>query len=223
MVSEVKPAGEKSPEDEALDVYLTGLLAGGASYPVSSEPEVERQPDAVKSALEKGKSGNCSPVKRKVASLIQDSRSQSTAAANEREEQKFLTLKVGELTLATTLSGCSGVVSYPDSVSTLPEQPDWFLGLFQYRGANIAIADAGRLVNHGRSGYRRSLSDQPYLNVLLLKGRKWAVACDDIGEIVQPLNDEICWREQKEKMPWLMGTMAKPSAAIIDMRSLIPI
>jgi len=234
MVSEVKPTKEQSREDEALDLYLTALLAGNSPDSACQEPEQIlslhtnnlEQPETGRSstfdkpAADVRKTGSSLPAENPDPEMDQQQIRQSESQSS---ELKLLTLKVGGLTLTTPLSALCGAISYPGTISTLPEQPDWFLGLFQHNGAKIAIADMGKLVNHGRQNYTRSLSLQPYSTVLLLKGGKWAVTCDEIGEVIRPLNDEIRWREQREKIPWLLGTVISPPAALIDMRSLIPI
>lgn len=235
MGSEVRPQNEQSQQDQALDLYLEGLLTGSAPDKVPPKPdqslahesEKVEQPDSIQPAISPkpegttGKSGRNLPAEKPKAAKTKNSQQKSQLESS-GSELKLLTFKVGNLTFATRLSGISGAISYPENISVLPSQPEWFMGLFQHKGAKIAIADTGMLINHSQPNYKRSISLEPYSTILLLKGGKWGVACDEIGEVIQASKEGIKWREQKESIPWLTGMVMKPSMALINVRKLIP-
>ncbi|GEM_PF-7027385 len=236
MGSKVRPTEEKSQQDQALDLYLEGLLMEGEPDKISEkqnqspdhQPRKIEQAKAVKSAAPSKpavvveKSGkNLSAERSKTTST--KSPQQKNQLQHRSSELKLLSFKIGSLTFSTLLSDIGGAVSYTDGVAALTDQPDWLLGLLQYKGTEISIADSGRLVNHGQPSYNRSPSSKPYSTILLLDGGQWGLACDGVGEIVRISKEDVQWREQKEKMPWLMGMIKEPPMALIDLRSLIPL
>ena len=238
MGSEDQPIVNQSQEDSALDIYMTELLGAG---PISvanegalheleqcgaaQEQEGTDSSSRTKSKQEKtaNKSGSGLPVVNRKPSADESTQQENSLSSVVQSELKFLTLEVGGLNLATPLSALSGVVSYPDAISSLGGQPSWFLGLFQHQGRKIGIVDMGGLIHSEQTSYKRILTTKPYSNILLLKGGKWGMACDAVGQIIRPLDGEVKWRDTGGSRPWLMGTVTNPSAALVDLQNLIPI
>jgi purine-binding chemotaxis protein CheW len=239
MGSEDQLTTKQSQENSALDQYMAELLGSGpisgankdssheleqcdaAQEPEESYSSSQTKPKPKQEKVDK-KSGNSSPTTKKL--LVEESRQLKDSLSSAiQPELKFLTLKVGGLNLATPLSALSGVISYPDMVTSLEEQPSWFLGLFQHQGRKIGIVDMGGLIHGEQKAYKRLLTTEPYSRILLLKGGKWAMACDEVGQVIRPLDGEVKWRDTEGSRPWLMGTINNPSAALIDLQNLIPI
>ncbi len=236
MGSEDKLAIKQSQEDSALDRYMTELLGVGPINAVSEgishaleQRDTDQKEGATNSPSEtkqenvSKKSGNGSLTTNRKPLAAESSQQKDSLSASIQSKLKFLTLKVGGLNLATPVSALSGVVSYPDEIASLREQPSWFLGLFQHQGRKIGIVDMGMLINSEQTAYKRSLTTQSYSNILLLKGGKWGLACDEVGQIIRPLEDEVKWRNSEGGRPWLIGTITNPSSALVDLQDLIPI
>jgi purine-binding chemotaxis protein CheW len=235
MSSEVRPQNEQSQQDQALDLYLEGLLTDSVpdkahvkpNQSLAHQPKKVEQSEQIQSAnsskIEETtkKSGRNLPADKPKAVKTKN-HTQSGQLESSSLELKLLTFKIGNLTFATPLSDISGAISFPDSVSILPSQPEWFMGLFRHNGAKIAVADTGRLINHRQPNYKRSISLQPYSTILLLKGGKWGLACDEIDGVICSSKEGVKWREKKENRPWLMGMVMNPSMALINVQNLIP-
>lgn len=144
-------------------------------------------------------------------------------AANGRPQwaqQKFecLLFTTGGLKLAVPLVELGSI--YPlesDDISSIFGQVDWFLGLVRIKQGNLRIVDTARIVMPER--YDVSMPDA-YRYVISLSNCDWALGADAISGTVLLDPEQVRWRGERSKRPWLAGTVIEQMCALLDVAQL---
>lgn len=131
-----------------------------------------------------------------------------------------LLFSVGKLTLAVPLLTLHSVLNWPEgSVTPMPHQPDWCLGLLRYRERNVRIVDTAKLVIP--SDRETLLPVEPAQHILIVGDGQWGLACDAIGSVVSLSKDSVRWRKaSRSNRPWLAGTVLEHLCALLDTEAL---
>ena len=232
MMADTKPANQVVHQDLALDVYLKTLLDD-----IPDQPE-EQQTD--------GKQQQQLSVTKKQTRIINspdkavNRQSGKDLAAAHKAEQiapvqslsimpewarggfQVLLFRVDHLVLATPLSELQRTRKFDNSVTKIPGQPSWFLGMIEDQGHKIGVLDAGQLVFGKTRAGKRKIEGQHFRSLLILHGNKWGLACDEVLTISQMLPEKVRWRTHRKKRPWLIGTIIDELTAIIDVNQLLP-
>ncbi len=139
-------------------------------------------------------------------------------------QNEFLALffRVDKLLLATPLCGLQHTRKMPEKLGHVPGQPSWFLGLMEDQGRQIGILDTGQLLFGRHRGAVQNCRSRDYASVLVVHGKKWALACNDVLSISRLPPDRIRWRTQRKNRPWLIGTLIEELIAVIDIDQLLP-
>jgi purine-binding chemotaxis protein CheW len=130
-----------------------------------------------------------------------------------------LLFRVGGLGLVAPLAELGSIYKLePGALTTIFGQAPWFMGLLPVKGYNIRTIDAAQVVMPER--YTPALREQ-YRYVISLHGSDWGLAVDAVADsiILQP--DEVRWRSQRGKRPWLAGTVIERMCALLDVAQLV--
>jgi len=130
-----------------------------------------------------------------------------------------LLFKVGGLALAAPLAELGSI--YPldtESLTAIFGQAAWFMGLLPVKGYNVRAIDAAQVVMPER--YAESMR-QFYRYVITLHGSDWGLAVDSVADSIVLQPDEVRWRGQRSKRPWLAGTLVTQMCALLDVAQLI--
>jgi len=141
------------------------------------------------------------------------------AAVPEWAEEPFqcLMFMVGGLSLAVPLVKLNGVIPWTENVVETPNQTDWYLGVLMNHGNKVEVIDTAVMVLPQE--HRQDMAEDPaerLSHILLVDDQKWGLACDSIGEVVWLQQDDVKWRSNKTKRPWLLGTAIKEMCAVMD-------
>jgi purine-binding chemotaxis protein CheW len=68
---------------------------------------------------------------------------------------------------------------------------------------------------------RYDATKSKYTEFVVLAGRDWAIACDDLVKSIRVPESEINWNTDKADRPWLLGTYMRERCAIIDVPALL--
>lgn len=186
MADELPPAGLLEPR-RALHEYLTVLLR-------------EERIDSPAGAAE-----------RAPADESDSSRRVTAWTHPEFEVQLF---KVGGLQLAVPVDGLHEVVPWSAGIEPQPNQPDWCHGLLSYRGRAVWVIDTAALV---LPPDRRELIPNCRPAYILIVGDGcWGLACHDVEAVVSLARDEVKWRGERGRRPWLAGTALGRGCAVLD-------
>lgn len=144
---------------------------------------------------------------------------QEVAGPPEWAESRFqcLLFEVGGLSLAVPLVKLNGVISWSENIVETPNQTDWYLGILMNHGNKVEVIDTAVMVLPAEHRKEMSLEPSERLShILLVDDQKWGLACDSIGEVVWLNKDDVKWRTNKTKRPWLLGTAIEHMCAVMD-------
>jgi purine-binding chemotaxis protein CheW len=144
---------------------------------------------------------------------------QEISGPPEWAESKFqcLLFNVGGLSLAVPLIKLNGVISWSDKIVETPNQTDWYLGVLMNLGKKVEVIDTAVMVLPAE--HRKEMAVEPaerLSHILLVDDQKWGLACDSIGEVVWLNKEDVKWRSNKTKRPWLLGTAIEHMCAVMD-------
>jgi len=128
-----------------------------------------------------------------------------------------LLFNVSGLTLAVPLVKLNSVMPWSESLVATPNQTDWYLGLVNSHGTNVKVIDTALMVlpENRHADLSAKLEDR-FSHVLLVNDSTWGLACDSIGDVIWLDSEQVKWRNNKTKRPWLAGTAREHLCAIID-------
>ncbi len=136
-----------------------------------------------------------------------------------QERFECLLFQVAGLTLAVPLKELGGVLTIDDDLSPLFGQPDWFLGLLPSKTAGtVRTIDTARWVMPEK--YTDSARDN-LRYVILMEGTDWGMACHEVAEAISLEPDQVRWRSDRGRRPWLAGTVIEHMCAIMDVSALV--
>lgn len=120
-----------------------------------------------------------------------------------------LMFRVGGHLLSIPLIQLSSVVNWNDSITRLPESPDWLLGLIKHRDSNLRIVDSKLLMN-----IRREADGQPE-HLLVLGDGDWAITCDHLEQVVNLDYADIQWKPV-ETGQLVLGTIRESLSTLLN-------
>lgn len=134
-------------------------------------------------------------------------------------EQPFeaLLFDVGGLTLAVPLILLGTIHPLDSEITPLFGQPDWFLGIMPTSAGNLKVLDTARWVMPER--YTPELQNDLRF-VISVQGHEWGLAVHDVSKSVKLKPEQIKWRSQDGKRPWLAGTVIEHMCALVDVSAL---
>lgn len=139
-----------------------------------------------------------------------------------QEEFSALFFKVGNLVLAAPLTDLARTMRFDGKVTKIPQQPIWFMGLLPEKETQIGILNMAYLVQGKSRAAQRSYEHAPLQNVIVTLDGKWGLACDEVLNITKVQPDRVRWRTDRQKKPWLVGTVIDELVAIVDVNALVP-
>jgi len=189
----------------ALRAYLDALLGDALPPPVSS-PSAPAEP--VTSAAEPA----LAPAVVATGGGVPD-----------WAESRFqaLLFEVAGLTLAVPLVKLKGVVSGVEALTPMPGHSPLFLGVAPYQGLQSKVVDTARFVLPADHAARlpEDAAERCRKLVMIDEGR-WALACSDIGDVVELGSADVKWRGATGKRLWLAGTVIERMCALLDIDQL---
>lgn len=217
-------------QELALDTYLKTLLE---ELPDPEDTGTsERQPPQTPVPLrETVAEVTVSSLAKPEKKASYEPSSQEAAAATMRlavmpewaqSEFQAIYFNVGRLKLATPLIGLSRTSKFDRVVTKIPGQPSWFLGLLEDQGKKIGLLDTGQLMLGKVQGLNRDLNVQPFKSMLVTQDGNWALACDDLLTIGRLTPEQVRWRTNRRRKPWLIGTIIEELVAVVDVNQLLP-
>ncbi len=222
--AEIKPAALKANIDVAASA---AKIVGRQKIdtPVTTEAEVtaKRQPEpSIIAPPAEGKETASDKADQQVPEVTADSVLDTgipeghwpngrPAWAQERFE--CLLFHVAGLKLAVPLVSLGGIHALDEELTPLFGMPKWFLGLFPHGEVNIKVVDSALWVMPER--YTADwLNHLKY--VVRLHDSEWGLGCDNIAEAFTLDPNDVKWRGERSKRPWLAGTVVNHMCALID-------
>jgi len=216
-------------QENALDSYLATMLAEIPATEVIEKREqkvikqvqVEVTPEVVK--FEK---------QEKVIELVKVEDKAEKVEVNALSvmpeyaggEFSALLFKVGNLILAAPLTDLSRAIKFDCKLTKIPQQPIWFMGLMEEQGLKqkIGVLNMAYLIQGKNKASTRDYKQQKLSNIILTEDSKWGLACDELLSIAKFSTENVRWRTDRTKRPWLVGTVIEQLVVIVDINELIP-
>lgn len=124
-----------------------------------------------------------------------------------------LLFKVSGLTLAVPLISLGQIQPLTDELTPLFGQADWFMGLQPTPAGKIRTVNTAKFVMPER--YDESfLKTAKY--VVSINGVPWGLAVDSVNQPIALMPDDVKWRTDRSKRPWLAGTVKDHMCALLD-------
>lgn len=134
-----------------------------------------------------------------------------------QETFECLLFSVGGLKLAVPLVELGTIYPKGEELTPLFGQIEWFLGLLPIKDGNIRTVNTAKLVMPDR--YDDSMIEQ-YEYVITINGVDWGLAVNDVSEAISLSPDDVKWRTERSKRPWLAGTVVEHMCALVDVSQL---
>lgn len=124
-----------------------------------------------------------------------------------------LLFNVAGLTLAVPLIALGQIYPLTDELTPLFGQADWFMGLQPTAMGKIRTVNTARFVMPEK--YQDSFLDNTKY-VMSLNGVMWGLALDSVNQPMRLDPDQVKWRNDRSKRPWLAGTVKDHMCALLD-------
>jgi len=230
-MNSAKPDQHIVHERLALDAYLKTLL-DGVPEATAEEIETREKPVIAHSSLVEPVAVEPVIQEQPKVQLLQDAlvafenpaKLHPLSVMPEWAHQEFQALffKVEHLILATPLVELSRTIKNDRKPGKIPGQPSWFMGLLDEQDSRIGVLDTGQLIFGKNRGSQRDTESQPFKSILITQDNRWGLACDEILSIGKLKPEKVRWRTNRQKRPWLIGTVIEELTAIVDLQELVP-
>lgn len=143
----------------------------------------------------------------------------SDRALTRFEAQLF---SVAGITLAVPLSRLSGVIDAEQPLAPVSGDSPMFIGTVSCNGVQSRVLDTARLVLPAdRAAALDPVTGERAASLVLIDEGRWALACKQIGDVVELDSSDIKWRSDSSKRLWLAGTVRDRACALLDVEQLV--
>lgn len=199
---QVKPAQEIEQEIATVEAVQEEVLQDIAEIPTVESKELE---------LTK----NNTIIKEEA--IVEPS---LTSAQEEYGESEFQALffEVAGLTLAVPLKSLGGIHQLGE-VTQLFGKPKWFKGVMLNREEKLNVVDTARWVMPEK--YTPELEEKlDYQYLITLGDSSWGLLAENLINNITLKPEDIKWRVNGGKRPWLAGVIKEKMCALIDVENL---
>jgi purine-binding chemotaxis protein CheW len=124
-----------------------------------------------------------------------------------------LLFKVSGLTLAVPLISLGQIQPLTDELTPLFGQADWFMGLQPTAQGKIRTVNTAKFVMPERYD-ENFVKSAKY--VVSINGVPWGLAVDSVNQPISLMPEDVKWRTDRSKRPWLAGTIKEHMCALLD-------
>ncbi len=124
-----------------------------------------------------------------------------------------LLFKVSGLTLAVPLIALGQIQPLTDELTPLFGQADWFMGLLPTPTGKIRTVNTAKFVMPER--YDESFVETAEY-VISIDGVPWGLAVDSVNQPISLDPEDVKWRTERSRRPWLAGTVKEHMCALLD-------
>ncbi|MBS4706624.1 chemotaxis protein CheW [Aeromonas caviae] len=130
-------------------------------------------------------------------------------------EFQALFFDVAGVTFAVPLTELGGIHQLGE-VTSLFGQPGWYKGIMTSREQKMNVVDTAQWVMPGQ---HLEMDDYKYL--IMLGESPWGLACHQLKGTELLHRDQVKWRHQEGKRPWLAGMVKEKMCALLHVRELL--
>lgn len=127
---------------------------------------------------------------------------------------QVLLCEVAGLTLAIPLVELGGIHKLT-KISPIVGKPEWFMGVLIKGSEKFQCIDTARWIMPEK--YTPQLAEKlDYQFAIQLGKTPYVICCDSISTTIELSKDEVKWRVNDGKRPWLAGLLKEKMCALID-------
>ena len=131
------------------------------------------------------------------------------------KEFQALFFEVAGVTFAVPLTELGGIHQLGE-ITSLFGQPGWYKGLMTSREQKMNVVDTAQWVMPGQH-----LEMDSYKYLIMLGESPWGLACHHLKGTELLHRDQVKWRHQEGKRPWLAGMVKEKMCALLHVRELL--
>lgn len=211
LLEKVEPATAKAVPSEAAEEIVEKELPDKISQAPVAPPKEQAPPPVIRATV----------VEAQPQIDIPDDVDIAVDTLKELQEGEFQALffDVAGLTLAVPLTHLGGIHNL-EKPSPLFGKPDWYMGVMVHREEKLNTVDTARWVMPDR--YDNDLEDSLNYRYLIMLGEShWGLACEKLINTVTLKPDDVKWRAERGKRPWLAGMVKEKMCALLDISQLV--
>lgn len=130
-----------------------------------------------------------------------------------QERFECLLFSVAGLTLAVPLISLGAIYQLEGELTPLVGRANWFMGLYRHGERNVHVVDTAQWVMPDR--WTPDVRNN-YRFVIRLADDDWGVATDSVQQAINLSPEQVKWRSERSKRPWLAGTVIDHMCALLD-------
>jgi purine-binding chemotaxis protein CheW len=154
-----------------------------------------------------------------VERAIEPAKSIVQEKAYRKGEFQALFFDVAGLTVAVPLTELGGIHNMGE-LNNLPGKPDWFMGVRLHREQKLNVVNTAKWVMPEK--YDNDLENNiDYQYIIMLDDSPWGLACEKLVNTITLNQDDVKWRENAGRRPWLAGLIKERMCALLDVSALI--
>lgn len=136
-----------------------------------------------------------------------------------RPEKPFsaLVIEAGPLTLLAPLVDLGGVTPLDQlNIRPTPAHSPWYLGIADSKQGRVQLIDLAAIVTPSDREYEPDTARQ----VVFLANSRFALACRAIHGTRTIDPEQLRWRSERRRLPWLAGVDREKMATLLDLTAL---
>jgi len=129
-----------------------------------------------------------------------------------------LLFEIHGLKLAIPLHELNGILTWPEKdLPKLAGKPSWYLGLYSQDHQHTQVVDTAHIILPSKLQKNQEKSNF----IILIADGNWGLACNKVSKVVTLSSEEVRWRQQAGKRPWLAGTVLDKMCSILDIEEFV--
>jgi len=124
-----------------------------------------------------------------------------------------LLFQVSGLTLAVPLISLGQIQAITEELTPLFGQADWFMGFQLTPRGKVSTVNTAKFVMPERYD-ENFVKTAKY--VVSINGVPWGLAVDSVNQPISLYPEDVKWRTDRSKRPWLAGTVKEHMCALLD-------
>jgi purine-binding chemotaxis protein CheW len=134
-----------------------------------------------------------------------------------QETFDIMLLKVQGVNIAVPLAALDAIYPIEEKLTPLFGQAEWFMGLQKTQMGNIKVIDTAQFIMPER--YKKQ-DESSYKYSVAINGSGWSLAVDEIYQPLVTYPEDIRWRVNRSKRPWVAGTATEHMCILLDIPRL---
>ncbi len=220
MSAKPRPASVKqqSEPSTALSNYLDTLLAEIDAVPEVATEQRVKDPIPQADRMLEGVVQESRPGTAEIETESSDSAPLASEPPHWAETPfQLLRFEINGVNLVIPLMNLTGIIPLDGTLSHLPGQPAWSLGVVMNRDTKVLAVDTRRLL------MPEGEFDKPpcYSHLLLFGEGDRGLAVDAIGDTLTLEKEAIRWRgESSAQQPWYAGILIEELSVLLDIEGV---